>query len=117
MTPFVVLWRIAVHKSHLPKRAKLVAYTVSMFMDSDGKGAHPSEETLAERAGVSRSTVARAIVDLRRGWLDVGKKRVRRGPGGCVNTYAAVLPAKHGEERRKPRDPFEGDPSNVFGPN
>lgn len=107
--PFVVVWREAVYSSNrLPARAKIVAHAISTFMDSAGKGARPSLETIAACAGVSPRTVAYAVNDLRPVWLRVGKRRVRPGPGGLVNTYEAVLPTwiKGHEAPRAKSDPF-----------
>jgi hypothetical protein len=81
------VWRDAVRDSDLDATAKLVAYTLSTFMNGAGT-CWPSKGLLAVRCGRSVRTVDRAIERLEAaGFLVVGRTR-----GRTSNRYEAVLP-------------------------
>jgi predicted transcriptional regulator len=86
-------WRYAVHTTNrLGKNAKTVALHLSVPMSDDGF-CFVSGDTLERRTGMARSTVFEAVKELRcRGWVKVGKERVKYGAAGRVNTYTATFP-------------------------
>jgi len=70
------VWCEAIGTSSLPSRVRLVAFALATFMNPDGL-ANPALQTLADRAGIGRSTAGRAIARLiAEGWLS------RVGGGG-----------------------------------
>jgi hypothetical protein len=90
---FVADWRWNVHRTkRLGKNAKTIALHLSCAMDASGY-CFMSYPTIADLAAMGETTVKEAVRDLRtRGWLTVGKMRVRPVLGGSVNTYQATLP-------------------------
>jgi hypothetical protein len=91
--PFVADWRWQIHRTNrIGKNAKTAALHLSCAMSSEGY-CFMSYATLAERSGMGKASAYRAVKELRtRGWVTVGKLRVRSGLGGRVNTYQATLP-------------------------
>lgn len=81
------VWRDAVRDSNLDPTAKLIAYTVSTFMNGTGS-CYPRKLLIAVRCGRSVRTVDRAIrrIELA-GYLVVG-----RSLGRTSNRYEATLP-------------------------
>ena len=56
------IWQHAVLQSHLPPTVKFVLFALSVgWMDADGGSCFPTLAQIAEKAGVSRQTVARAL--------------------------------------------------------
>jgi hypothetical protein len=93
----VIDWRWAINSTdRLPWQAKFVALSLSCSMDATGYCDRVSGDLLADRTGIARSTVFEGLRALRRrGWLRVGKVRIRRGAGGYINTYTATFPSWH----------------------
>lgn len=83
-------WRQAIHDAtDLPTSAKAVAHSLAMFMDDVGR-CWPSVELQAEKTGLHRATVIRALNQLEHdGYL----VRSSRGSGrGHSTVYEARLP-------------------------
>jgi DNA-binding transcriptional ArsR family regulator len=113
-----ILWRKAVRDSGLDPRAKLVAFTLSVYMNGAGE-CWPSKEALAENTGLGLRTVDRAILRLEAaGYLLIE----RRGGRHKTNRYSArnpvTLDALFGEKPRHwrretpsetTRNPAKGD--------
>ncbi len=93
----------------LSAHAKSTAAALATFADAEGV-AFPSLETLAERTGLARSTVANAIRELTSGESPIfAKGKRRRG-----NTYAVVWsPAKFAEARDRSRTVRHTDGKTV----
>jgi hypothetical protein len=90
--PFVVIWREAVRDSNeLDRTAKLVAYTLSMYLRANGSG-WPSRRTLSERAALGRS--CHPVDTALRRLESTGFVVVERSSGGKGrrNSYLATLP-------------------------
>ena len=86
--PFVAHWRNAVRDSDLDQTAKLVAYTLSTFMNGHGV-CWPARPTLAEACRCSVLTVDRAVVRVERAGL-LAVERTKGGRGRS-NRYVAIL--------------------------
>jgi len=90
--PFVFIWRAHLAMSDLSAPAKNVADKLSLFMSPEGKHAFPAVWKLVHLAGLSDSTVRRALKQLRDNqWI----KPTSRNKGGrqISTTYDAILPA------------------------
>src|SRR5690348_8838842 len=74
----LIAWRNEVRDSALGSSAKLVAYTLSLHMNSDGASCFPSLTTLAREANLSRRTVVTALDELEHAGL---VERARGGRG------------------------------------
>lgn len=87
-SPLVLRWKWAILRSPLPSRAKLVCLVIGLHMDSSGRNAFPSANTLATLCSCDRSTVFR--------WLKAAEEegfleRVRRY--NASNIYRPRFPA------------------------
>lgn len=81
------LWRTAIRDSELDSTAKLVAHTLSTYMNGAGE-CWPSKSTLALGAGKSKRTIDGAIERLASaGFLVISQSR-----GRSSNRYSASLP-------------------------
>jgi hypothetical protein len=102
-----LVWRKAIRESDLDSTARLIAYTLSTWLNGKGR-AYPSREEIAAGAGVGVTTVDRALRRLEEaGFLDV--ERTRGGGYGdnkCTNTYRVLLPVKASQ---RCRDEWPGD--------
>jgi hypothetical protein len=87
-------WRdVVVDDVRLSVNANLVAYVLMRFMDTDTVQCWCSFETIAERAGVSKSSVRRGVRELcRMGYLRISETRYR----GRATFYTGVLTAAKG---------------------
>jgi DNA-binding transcriptional ArsR family regulator len=91
-------WRSAVTDvdSGLESSSRLVALVLSLYMSEAGSSAFPSADTLAQRTGLSRSTVRTHLDRLEEtGWLAVSHQGRRAGlrGGRChPNVYEARIP-------------------------
>lgn len=99
--------------------ARHVGLTLSLYMDRDGLGAWPSQETLAQRTGLSSRSVRDALARLVEArWLS---REPRKSPRGIRNPrwgyeYVATLPKKLGNAyvNGERRSLFNGqDPAKV----
>lgn len=82
------MWRSALCGSDLDQTARLVAHTISVFMNGSAT-AFPAKETIADAAGIrSVRAVDRAILRLEA----AGYLEVRRSSGGRANTYVGIAP-------------------------
>src|SRR5690349_10664891 len=85
--PLIGVWRDIVRDSTLSWRAKLTAYVLSTYMDSNGR-AYPSIATLAAGASIGKKSIDKALPELEAaGFLKIDHGRNRRG-----NIYLAQLP-------------------------
>jgi hypothetical protein len=93
----VTLWRKAVRESDLPSTTKLVALTLSDYMDNETLGnAFPGNEWLARGTGLNEKTVREHLKVLKRaGFLD---QVHHGGRGRGANVYVGRFP-KRGEPR------------------
>lgn len=71
----VILWREAIRDSELDRTAKLVAYTISTYMNASGE-AFPSKPTIARGASLGQGL--RAVDEAVRRLTDAGFLSVRR---------------------------------------
>ena len=87
-------WERAVAESDLPATSKLVAFTLGLFFSKAGDSCWPSMDTLADRSGLSRSTVIAHLGELRRaGWIAL-EHQGGSPTGGkrTSNRYEATIP-------------------------
>lgn len=100
-------WRLAIRDSGLGSTARLVAWALSNYMDTRGGSAFPGVERLAADTATSRSTVKRALNELReRGWLVV----VESGGGrGRATEYRAAVPKEVHTELVSSEQPVQID--------
>jgi hypothetical protein len=91
--PLVLAWRDAVRDSELRATVKLVAHTLSTYMDAGG-AAFPSKLTIADGASLkSERAVDAAVLELEgAGFIDVSRSR-----GRSSNRYQAKLPTPHAD--------------------
>jgi hypothetical protein len=83
-------WRDAIRDSELDRTAKLIAYTLSTWMNGQAE-AFPGKDALADRAGVDVRTVDRALHRIEA----AGFVRVRVGGGRArTNRYEGITPAE-----------------------
>jgi hypothetical protein len=98
-----MIWRDTVRDSDLDKTAKLVAFVLSTYIDSDGR-AFPSQDTLAAGASLSDRAVAMATERLERaGFLIIERSRGLRS-----HRYIVALPTTPNDVRRSERANPEG---------
>ena len=91
----LAVWRDAVRDSELDRTAKLVAHTLSTYLNGNGHG-FPSQRTLAAGASLSDRAIYKATVSLERaGFLEVEWSR-----GRSSHRYVATLPATANAVRR-----------------
>jgi len=76
----------------LKGRARDVLLAIALFADSDGTGAWPTQEAIAQFAQMSRRNAQRGIIDL----IGAGELAVdyKAGPGGA-NLYRVLCCAAH----------------------
>jgi helix-turn-helix protein len=91
----VNVWRDCIRDSKLPATARLVAHTISTYMDGSGR-AFPSRKTIAEGASLSDRAVDDNLSRLEAG----GFLAVTRTKGRRSNRYEALLPPTANELRR-----------------
>lgn len=92
-TSFKTRWQQAVLESRLGSGFAHVLLTLSMYMDVDGRNCYPTEETIAERIGVTRKSVSKHLnlaVDI--GFLN-RYQRSKEGKRGFSYGYIAQIPA------------------------
>jgi hypothetical protein len=100
---FLAEWRDAVRDSDLDSTAKLIAYTISTYMDRNG-AAFPAKATIAKKASLAVRTVDAAIVRLEASpYLSIRKSDYRRAGW----TYQAEVP-----NRQQLPDRSEGNPAS-----
>lgn len=90
---FKTRWQQAVLESRLGSGFAFVLMALSMWMDADGRNCYPTEETIAERIGITRKSVRE---HLRRAVAVGFLSRYRRseeGKRGCRYGYIAKIPA------------------------
>jgi len=95
-THFLFRWRKALRESDLPSSARLIAHTMSDYMDLKGRGAHPGYRRLAKECGLSQDTIAVHLPKLvGLGWLVEVAPAVMgsRGLKAKAAEYAAADPA------------------------
>jgi Helix-turn-helix domain len=67
-------WRNAINKSDLPPTTRHVLQTLSDHLNTTGRGAFPSQKTLAKEAGLAERTVKRHLsIAAKAGWIKVKK--------------------------------------------
>jgi hypothetical protein len=91
--PLIVLWREAIRDSReLDRTAKLVAHTLSTWMNPTNGHAWPSRRSVSEGAGLGTS--CHAVDTALRRLEATGFLVVERSSGGAkrVNSYLATLP-------------------------
>ena len=89
----LLTWRQAVAKSSLPPTSRLVALTLSLYMNEMGGSAFPGAALLAENTGLSVKAVRghlRGLVDA--GWLVLVERGGLKGERKKANAYQAVIP-------------------------
>src|SRR5213592_1465088 len=92
--PLVAAWRNAVRDSNLDPTAKLVAHTLTTYMDATGK-AFPGKPALAEGSSIDKRTVDRALSRIEaRGLLRIERTKGGRQARGkaATNRYTATIP-------------------------
>jgi len=94
---FKTRWQDAIIDIDLEKRVKpaviAVCHVLSIYMDTDGK-CYPSQDTIAERIGMTRQTVAKHLDRaIEKGYLK-SYRIGRKNTGGFHYGYAAMLPKK-----------------------
>jgi DNA-binding transcriptional regulator YhcF (GntR family) len=73
----LAVWRDAVRDSDMSWRAKIVAHTITTYMNVEG-AAFPSRATIARGASISLRTVDAGLQELeKRGFLSVAVRCVR----------------------------------------
>jgi len=69
-------WRRAIRGANLPTVAKLVAYTLATYLDSQTLHAYPSQATLAADCGIQTRCLRKALSALKAGgWLATKQHR------------------------------------------
>jgi DNA-binding transcriptional MocR family regulator len=82
-----IVWREAIADSELDATAKLVAHTISTYMNGAGDS-FPGKDSIAKRASLGKRAVDRAIDRLEaKGYLQVQRSKGRR-----PNHYWAAVP-------------------------
>jgi len=97
--PPVVVWRDSIANSELPSTARLVALTLSLWMNTDGSNARPGGETLRKASGLkSLRSVRSALTELvEAGFLSVTEKGGSpRGKARTASVYDAAFPSTTG---------------------
>jgi hypothetical protein len=84
-------WRDAIRDSDLDRTAKLVAYTLSTYMNSEGE-CWPGKDLLARKVPLAKRAVDGAIARIEQG----GYLLVARSLGHASNRYYATIPSLHG---------------------
>lgn len=91
-------WIRALRESELDSTARLVAFTLSFHMDSDGTHAYPGPALLARESGLSLRSVKAKLRDLERaGWIECVKRGRSSANGRSANRYRATLPTRAGD--------------------
>lgn len=86
-------WRGSICESDLPADTRHVALVLSMHMSERADSAFPSYETLAADTGRSKSTVSKALKELKAlGWLTIV---TTQGGRGRVNHYQGTVPQQY----------------------
>jgi hypothetical protein len=93
--PLVAVWRDAVCDSGLDRTAKLVALSLSTFMNGSG-AAYPSRATIGRRASLSDRGVDGALDRLEA----AGFLAIERSRGRTSHRYGATLPVTANAVRR-----------------
>jgi hypothetical protein len=110
-------WRKDVSRSDLSPTARHAALVISLFFD-EKFAARPGASKLAEWTGWSERTVARAIEELRGGWLDVdsgGKGRANRYRMRTPVRESGVDSGTHVTESGVPLSQSQGTPVTESG--
>lgn len=97
--PPVVVWRDSIANSDLPSTARLVALTLSLWMNTDGTNARPGGVTLQKASGLkSLRSVRSALTELvEAGFLNVTEKGGSpRGKARTASVYDAAYPSTTG---------------------
>lgn len=82
-------WRTAIAKSGLPPTVRLVAFTLSLYMNERGGSAWPSITTLADDSGLSVASVKRGTKALERAGFLICKREK-----GLSTHYTATIPTQ-----------------------
>lgn len=85
-------WQRAVRdESGLPPVTRHVLLTLSTYMKSDGTGAFPSQQTLADACGVSVRTVRKHLTDaIKAGWIEKVRQGRHVGRGASYSNEYAI---------------------------
>ena len=89
----VLTWRKAITLSGLPPTTRLVALTVSLYMNEMGGSAFPGASRLVSDTGLSDRAVRghlKLLVDT--GWLALVERGGLKGERKTANAYQAVIP-------------------------
>lgn len=87
----VFIWRKAIRDSDLSSNAKLVAFTLSTYMNTAGE-AWPSLNTLVKGASIAKSTVTKALKELEaKGWIRRFRKKKPGTKWNDVTRYLLVM--------------------------
>lgn len=85
-------WRDQLWQSGLCPKHKLVALAIASYMSAESR-AWPSYDSLARRCTMGRSTVVRAVKELREaGWVEVSRTTHAGPSGGTSNVYRPTWP-------------------------
>jgi hypothetical protein len=89
-------WQRALRGASLPPTVQHVLLLLATYADGDGTSARPGEERLAAAAGLSTSTVRRALALARRlGWVVRSAASTARSRGrGRADEYALTVPGQ-----------------------
>jgi hypothetical protein len=95
------VWRDAVRDSDLDTTAKVVAFTLSTYMNGGG-WCHPSKATIARGASLSAPRAVNGAVNRleRAGFLEI-----RHSRGHHANRYRAAIPGRPAAERLNRKSP------------
>ena len=88
-TPFDLRWQWEVWLSGLPATAKLVAFAIRIYGNSDGSRSHPSLDILEQLTGLSRRCIQDNLKLIERGFV-----RKESGKGRAANIYSLVIPGE-----------------------
>lgn len=91
-------WERAIRRSDLHPTTRLVLFALGTYMNRDGSGARPTQETLAEACGLSARAVRNHLTAAREaGWLTLVSRGGWRGSGAggtpMASVYAPAIPA------------------------
>lgn len=116
-------WWKAIRASNLPARERLVALTLSTFMDPDGSRCWPAQSTVADAAGIGRRTAQRAITELHSaGYLELGRHAgPGEGRGQRPHLYRPAVPDQcatgDAEDERTSAPPNGAEVNTTSAPN
>ena len=91
-TPFCLRWQWTLLTSDLSANARLVAMTLRLFGDTEGKGIRPSIETIAAATGLSPRTVQKALTELLNAHFLTGERSAGRTPSRFELALPGTMP-------------------------